>query len=62
MDWFLQGEGCRWSGHHDEEEVKSIYIHEAIMDPGCLVWGPELSLAIGQQLNSSSKNWDIRCA
>lgn len=52
----FQGEKCRWSGHHDEEEVKSVDVHVAIMDPGYLLFDFELSLATGQQLNNSSKN------
>ena len=46
--WFLkligsfQGEGCRWSANCDEEEeVKSMHVHAAIVDPGC--WWMALS-------------------
>lgn len=66
--WFLkwngsfQGEDCRWSHHHDEEEVKSIYTHVAIVDPECLRFSLELGLATDQQLNISPKNWDMRCS
>lgn len=52
----FQDEECRWSGHHDEEEVKSVDVHVAIMDPERLLFDFELSLAIGQRLNNSSKN------
>lgn len=58
----FQSEECRWPGHHNEEEVKPINVHVAVMDPGCLLFDLEQSLATGQQLNSSFKNWDLRRA
>lgn len=58
LKWILsfQGEECRWSAHHDEEEIKPIYIHIEIMNPGCSLFCLELSLATRQQPNDSSKN------
>lgn len=47
MDSF-QGEECKRSGDRDEEEVKSIHVHGAIMDPRCMLSSLELTLAIGQ--------------
>lgn len=42
------------AGHYDTEKVKSVYVHvAAIMDPGCVVFCFELSLAAGWQLNNS---------
>lgn len=40
----FQGEECRWSGHHDGEEVKSIHVHVAIMDSECVLFGLELGV------------------
>ena len=49
MDSF-QGEECRRSGDHDEEEVKTIPVPGAIIVPGRMLSSLELSLAIGQNV------------
>ena len=65
--WFLRWIGsfqvaeCRWSGHIAEEEVKSVCVHVAIIDPADLLFSLEMSLAIGQQLNNCSKNRGMGC-
>lgn len=48
---FFQGEECRRSGHHAKEKIKPIYAYVAIIDPGCLLFGLELSLGTSQQLD-----------
>lgn len=58
----FQGEECRWSGDRDEEEVKSICVHVAVMDPGCSLLRLELSLVIDQHVNNSSVNCGVRHA
>ena len=47
-------------GHHNEEKVKSIYVHVAITDVGCLLFGLEFRLATGWLQNNSSHNSDMR--
>lgn len=64
----MGGAGCKWieecrgSGDHDEEEVKSLYVHVAVMDPGCSLSRLELSLVIGQQGANGSMNCAVRRA
>lgn len=51
----FEGKGCESSGHYTEKELKSPYVQVAVMDPGSVFFGLELSLAAGQQLSSSFK-------
>lgn len=45
-----------------KEEVKSIRVHVAVIDPGCLLFGLEQGSATSQQLNTSFKIYDMRHA
>lgn len=58
MQWsaFFHGKECISSGLCDKEEIKSMYVYVATMDPGCLLFDLDLSLATGHQLNNSSMN------
>lgn len=64
MKWiaFFQEKECTWSGLCDKEEIKSMYVYVATVDPGCLLFDLDLSLATGHQLNNSSMNRDIGLA